>query len=63
MKLFPIVLNEKGLEGELFFQTRGVLRIAEGKIAEKIIGRLSVMSSKFGTKLTIHKLYAELSLN
>jgi len=62
MKIIPIVLNEEGQEGDLFFQTRGVPRLAEGIIAEEIISRLSRISSEFGTKFTTHEHYAELNL-
>lgn len=62
IKLIPIVLNEVGQEGDLFFQTRGVPRLADRIIAEEIISRLSRISSEFGTQFTAHEHYAELNL-
>jgi len=60
IKFRPIVLNEEGTKGELFYQTRGVLQLAEGEVATAILKRLSVISRTFDTNIKIADDYAEI---
>ena len=45
LELVPVVLNESGISGELFYQTRGRPTIAREQDAARILGRLQRLSS------------------
>ncbi len=62
IKFRPLVLNEKGIKGDLFYITRGVPQLAKGKKASTILNRLSDISKAFGTDIHIADDYAEIRL-
>jgi hypothetical protein len=49
----PVVLNERGDDAVRQNETRGRPRIATGEDALRILTRLQVLSSAFGTSLRI----------
>lgn len=53
IRLIPVVLNEKGEEGALFQQTRGLPSPADTDDANRILNRLIDKSQKFGTLISI----------
>lgn len=53
LTLHPLVLNEEGVPGEYFFQTRGAPRRADGPTANVILQRLSDLSRQYGTEIQI----------
>lgn len=51
LELIPVVLNESGVSRELFYETRGVPRIARGDDASRILNRLQQLSSAAGVSM------------
>ncbi len=51
--LRPLVLNEKGADGDAFYATRGVPLPAQGEDARRILERLATISHDFGTTIEI----------
>jgi len=63
LTLTPILLNEQGTPGDLFNQTRGAPRLANGEEAAAILNRLAEVSRELGTELTIRDGKAELQFS
>lgn len=62
IKFLPLVLNEEGIKGDLFYITRGIPQLAKGKTASTILNRLSDLSKALGTDIHIADDYAEIRL-
>jgi hypothetical protein len=62
LTLTPILLNEQGTPGDLFNQTRGAPRLAEGEEAAAILNRLADISRGLGTEIKVSGTKAELVL-
>jgi poly-gamma-glutamate synthesis protein (capsule biosynthesis protein) len=62
IKLIPIVLNEIGKNGDLFYKTRGAPLFAGGEIANAILKKIAELSSTYMTNINIGNNYAELNL-
>lgn len=60
IKLRPLVLNEKGKPGKLFYKTRGAPLLAEGEAVQAILKRLVESSRIYSTDIKIEKNYAEI---
>ena len=53
LELIPILLNESGVDSEVFYETRGRPAIARGAEASRILARLQRLSSGLGLTFTI----------
>ncbi|MGZ5089569.1 MAG: CapA family protein [Burkholderiales bacterium] len=53
LELIPILLNETGVDSEVFYETRGRPTLARGADATRILTRLQRLSSGLGVTMTI----------
>ena len=49
----PVVLNSEGVEGPMFFETRGYPEVAVGERGQDILRRLIDLSSIYGTMVEL----------